>query len=173
MMQNWSIYLDALVSGIKKFLKWVAVFILVVIAIGFVKAFWPSEPEAPLTTAQRAAEEAKQKEWVAYKKLQDEGIKRGAIMAAALKKTARNPDSFRLENAQLIEGSGAICFTYRAQNGFGGMNIGYAVLSADGKDFKIQEQDGNAFVKLWNKECTRIGYDETENIRLLMSRVEN
>jgi len=125
-----------------------------------------------MTPAQRAAQQAEQKKHTAYEKFRDESVRRGAIMMAALKKTARNPGSFKLAEARAIEGSGAICFTYRAQNGFGGMNIGYAVLSADGKTIKIQEQDGDAFVKLWNKECTKQGYDYTDEIKQLISMVE-
>jgi hypothetical protein len=32
-----------------------------------------------------------------------------------------------------------------------GVNVGHAVLSADGKHFKTNEENG--FTKLWNKEC--------------------
>ncbi len=45
---------------------------------------------------------------------------------------------------------GAVCYDYRAQNGFGGMNLGHAVLSPKGQ-FKANESSG--FTSLWNKEC--------------------
>lgn len=52
------------------------------------------------------------------------------ITAAALtlKQNMRNPDSFVLESALLMSGKGSVCYTYRAQNGFGGMDRGRAVL---------------------------------------------
>lgn len=63
----------------------------------------------------------------------------------------RDPESFKLESALVINGTGAVCYDYRARNGFGGLNVGHAVLSPDGKTFKTNEEDG--FTKLWNKEC--------------------
>jgi hypothetical protein len=69
--------------------------------------------------------------------------------AKALRNSARNPDSFKLSQARLMD-DGAACYTYRAQNGFGGMNIGHAVLSPAGT---ILSEDAAGFTRLWNKEC--------------------
>ena len=87
----------------------------------------------------------------AAKKKQDEAVQRATVGAVALKKAMRDPESFKLESALVIEGTGAVCYGYRAKNGFGGMNMGHAVLSSDGKTFKTDEMNG--FTKLWNKEC--------------------
>jgi hypothetical protein len=87
----------------------------------------------------------------AAKKRQDEAVNRAAIGARILKKATRNPDAFKLESAYVIHGSGAVCYEYRAQNGFGGMNAGQAVLSSDGKKFLTNEMNG--FTRLWNQEC--------------------
>ena len=97
----------------------------------------PSKPETPEQTA--------------AKKKQDEAVQRATVGAIALKKTMRDPESFKLKSALVIDGTGAVCYDYRAKNGFGGMNVGHAVLSSDGKSFKTSEMDG--FTKLWNKEC--------------------
>lgn len=92
-----------------------------------------------------------QKEIAENKKKDDEAIQKATIGAIALKKAMRDPESFKLESALVINGTGAVCYDYRARNGFGGVNVGHAVLSADGKRFKTNEEDG--FTKLWNKEC--------------------
>ena len=89
-----------------------------------------------------------------------------AITAVALqlKNNMRNPDSFKLESALLIAGADAVCFTYRAQNGFGGMNRGHAVLTGARFDPKLSGREVFAnvqlktseepgFTRLWNKEC--------------------
>lgn len=70
--------------------------------------------------------------------------------AALLKMGMRDPDSFKLESTEVIDGTGTVCYQYRARNGFDGMNRGGAVLTKDGI-FKTNEEDG--FTKLWNKEC--------------------
>jgi hypothetical protein len=54
---------------------------------------------------------------------------------------------------------GAVCYEFRSQNGFGGMNSGQAVLSLSGQ-FKTNEMSG--FAVLWNRECAgKTGMDET------------
>jgi hypothetical protein len=61
--------------------------------------------------------------------------------AEALKSRMRNPASFELHSAVLMS-SGAICYTYRAANGFGGVNVEYAVETPKGK-ISILGTDGN------------------------------
>lgn len=77
----------------------------------------------------------------------------GLSPGRSLKKAMRDPDSFKLESALMIDATGAVYYEYRARNGFGGLNVGVAVISCDGKHFKVKENDGNSFVALWNKEC--------------------
>jgi hypothetical protein len=66
-----------------------------------------------------------------------------------LRNAVRNPDAFKLMRV-LVMDDGAACYEYRAQNGFGGMNGGRAVLSPDG-DLETTETAG--FRALWKKEC--------------------
>lgn len=117
---------------------------------------------ASLSPEMRAAEEKRQREkdaanreaerqMAADKKKADERVQRASAGAVLLKKSMRNPDSFKLESALVISGSGAVCYDYRAQNGFGGINAGHAVLAPDGKKFLTSDMDG--FSRLWNKEC--------------------
>ncbi|HTW64351.1 MAG TPA: zinc ribbon domain-containing protein [Bryobacteraceae bacterium] len=70
--------------------------------------------------------------------------------AKDLRNSMRNPDAFRLSEV-LIMKDDAVCYTYRAQNGFGGMNVGRAVMAPDGR-FEASE-NGSKFYALWNKEC--------------------
>jgi hypothetical protein len=44
----------------------------------------------------------------------------------AIRDAMREPGSFQVSKALVME-DGAGCITYRARNGFGGMNVGYAV----------------------------------------------
>lgn len=79
----------------------------------------------------------------------------------------RNPDSFKLSNA-LLMGNGTVCYEYRAQNGFGGMNVGHAVLTEKGA-IKTNEMEGGT--KLWNHECAnKSGYDKTWEINYAIGK---
>jgi hypothetical protein len=78
--------------------------------------------------------------------------------AKQLMEAMRNPASFKLSNALLMD-NGAVCYEYRAQNGFGGTNVGHAVLTAKGT-IKTNEMEGGP--KLWSRECAnKSGYDKT------------
>lgn len=98
-------------------------------------------PEPPPETPEQAA--ARQQK--------DAAVQQATAGAKMLKKAMRDPDSFKLDSALVVNGSGAACYEYRAKNGFGGTNRSQAVLSGDGKKFKASEMDG--FNRLWNKEC--------------------
>jgi hypothetical protein len=103
-----------------------------------------------------------------------------AATATQIRKTMRNPESFVLESALLIQGTDAVCFEYRAQNVFGGMNRGRAVLSGarfvpglDGQAVLAQAQlktsDEPGFSRLWNKECAnKTGVEKGNLVRRAM-----
>jgi hypothetical protein len=94
----------------------------------------------------------------AEKQKRDATFTRAAVGAKQLRSSMRNPDSFKLSEV-LLMGDGAVCYEYRAQNGFGGLNVGQAVLSPKGQ-FKVSDSSG--FTRLWNKECAgKTGTDET------------
>jgi hypothetical protein len=100
----------------------------------------PSSSKPPETPEQKAERERK-----------DAAVQRATVGAVVLKKSMRDPESFKLESALVIDGSRAVCYDYRAKNGFGGTNVGQAVLAGDGTTFKTSEMAG--FTRLWNKEC--------------------
>lgn len=94
-------------------------------------------------------------------------IAAATVIARSLKRSMRDPDSFKLGSVRLIENSDAICYEYRAHNGFGGVNVGHAVLSATGK-FKTDEADG--FAPLWNKECAhKLGVQVVDAVTFLLN----
>jgi hypothetical protein len=92
-------------------------------------------------------------------------LARAAQGASSLKKAMRNPASFDLSQVLAMK-DGAVCYEYRAQNGFGGFNVERAVLSPKGK-FKGSDDEG--FAGLWNRECAgKTGDDQTANVKLLL-----
>lgn len=117
--------------------------VTIFIAIPFVIGIFASSTTT--TTEQLTPEQAE------ARKKKDEAIQRASIGAIALKKATRDPEGFKLESAFVIEGTGVVCYSYREKNEYGGVNVASAILSADGKRFKTNVEDG--FTKLWNKEC--------------------
>lgn len=95
-------------------------------------------------------ESAKSPEQRAHDQLMAQLYSRGQQGANTLRKSMRNPDSFSLEETFASTGPGAICYTYRAQNGFGGMNREQAVLRKSGK-FVSSKDSG--FTNAWNADC--------------------
>ena len=125
-------------SGCTMALAWIfGIFIGVAILGALITGSQNNQPPAP-SPEQKAADQKK-----------EERFQRAVAGAKQLQQSMRNPDSFKLAQV-LIMDDGAVCYDYRAQNGFGGMNLGHAVLSPKGQ-FKANESSG--FTSLWNKEC--------------------
>lgn len=138
-------------GSLVKFLAW---FFGIIVGLGFVGAmsskFGPSTP-APSPAEQNAKRAADA--------IDEMKVERAVLGAKQLRDSMRNPDSFKLSQA-LIMDDGAVCYEYRAQNGFGGMNVGQAALSPKGK-FKSSESEG--FSALWKRECAnKLGTDKTQ-----------
>jgi len=94
-------------------------------------------------------------------------IARAANAAIELKHAMRDPDSFQLSSVSIIYPTKAACYEYRSRNGFGGMNVGQAVLSPKGL-FKTNGMDG--FRALWKSECTgKRGYEEADAVTYLLA----
>jgi len=78
--------------------------------------------------------------------------------AKSLKEAMRNPDSFKLVKVITLD-DGTSCYEYRAQNGFGGMDVGRAVVTPKGR---ISISDSDGFASTWNKSCAnKSGEDNT------------
>jgi hypothetical protein len=98
---------------------------------------------------------------------EDAMIAKAANVAIKLKGAMRDPDSFRLSSVLVIYPTNAICYEYRARNGFGGMDVGEAVLSPKGI-FRANEMDG--FHALWRSECSgRRGREEVDAVTFLLN----
>jgi hypothetical protein len=72
--------------------------------------------------------------------------------AQALQREMRNPSSFELLEAIYGDG-GAVCYRYRAQNGFGGMNVERVVIGPRATFVRQESKDGAAFAQSWNSTC--------------------
>jgi len=137
-------------SGFVKFLAVMFGFCVLVAIIAMIAAGPNANVQSAPSPAQQAAN---QKEEAAFQ--------RAVQGAKQLRDSMRNPDSFKLGQT-LVMNDGAVCYDYRAQNGFGGMNVGHAVLAPSGI-FKTDESSG--FRTFWNKECTgKTGLDKTWEI---------
>jgi len=85
--------------------------------------------------------------------------------ALTLKNAMRNPDSFKLASVTAMD-SGTVCYQYRSQNGFGGMNVGKAVLLKN-NDIITNEMEG--FSKKWNKVCAgKTGENVVDYVEMLL-----
>ena len=120
------------------FVKFVAWCFGIVLAAGMLgsildKGAKPSNEKPPTPAEERAKSEA------------DARVQAGYLGAVTLKGAMRNPESFKLYSALLMT-NGAVCYDYRAQNGFGGMNRERAVLTTAGA-LKLNDSG------LWNKQC--------------------
>lgn len=110
------------------------------IAVGALHWINPPPKPAPLSPQRQARQLARQIE-----------INRAHQALKALKESMRNPASFQLIAGWFMK-DGTVCFEYRAQNGFGGMDIGHTVWPAGGSKLVDDE------VK-WNQLCAgKSGY---------------
>jgi hypothetical protein len=119
----------------KVWIAFLSICALLAIAGGAVKLFAPD--------AVRRMQEAKhaQGELNAERDLREKEAHRGL---ATLKSMMRNSDSFVLESALIMSDGQTVCYTYRSENGFGGMNRENAVLSAG--TLRISRDD-------WDRLC--------------------
>jgi hypothetical protein len=99
---------------------------------GFAAGVSGTNPGTQTETAQD--KEQKHRDYQAY------------LAAKALKASLRNPDSRSFEQILVNDDGSVICITYRAQNGFGGMNIGHVVF----KDGDPSESHAS-----WRAHCAR------------------
>ena len=72
---------------------------------------------------------------------------RAAMGAASILGAARNPDSVHFTSV-LIMKDGTVCYAYRAQNGFGGLNREFAILSPNPKTKYLSRSSAS-----WNAHC--------------------
>jgi len=103
----------------------------------------------------------------AEEKAEDKFLVSAVMGAKSLKAAMRDPDSFKLESALLMGNGDAVCYSYRARNGFNGMNVGYAVLVP--KTSVLLSSDSQGFTSAWKKSCNgKTGSEVVGNVLQLM-----
>lgn len=106
----------------------------------------------------------------AVKRKDDIASGRAIRGAKPLRDSMRNPDAFTLDRV-LIMTDRTACYTYRAQKGFGGMNVGYAPLTPI-QQFKTDEMSG--FGSLWKRRCAnKTGEDKTRPVEYGLEHLGN
>jgi hypothetical protein len=122
-----------------------------------------SSPEKPPDQAQliREAEERSRQENEAAE--ESTSNTRAAMGGASIIAAARNPESVKFESVGLLKDE-TVCYRYRAQNGFGGMNREFAVLLPKGKNLQTSSSAWNLHCA--NREGTDITYFVTERAAL-------
>jgi hypothetical protein len=135
------------------------------IILGLFNMFDDTPTSSTSVTSPTLASEKKEAE----KKQTDDSKKETLALAGAmiLKRNMRNPDRFKVESALVTPGETAVCYSYRAENGFGGLNYGRAVLDCKKETIKTNEMAG--FSKAWNKNCAnRKCTDLTEYVKMMV-----
>jgi hypothetical protein len=132
---------------------------LLLIVLGAIVIVRIASPDSPSLVASQVQTEAT-KQQRAKEELEQEHAVEGAI---ALRKAMRNPDSFKLESVHVVE-SGAVCYQYRAQNGFGGTNLEFAVLPPGAQRFNFNASG-------WNAQCAhKPHHDQTWAVQTRMGK---
>lgn len=98
----------------------------------------------------------------AAKAKRDTQLQKAGAGALVLKNAMKDPEAFELKSL-VVKPNGTACYEYRGKNSFGATFPNSAVLSSKGK-LLTQEQSGNSFVAIWNKECTSAGGDEIADL---------
>jgi hypothetical protein len=99
--------------------------------------WWIAKPEPPTATqtVQAPRNAVQEMQWNAV-------LRAGASIRAAM----RNPQSLVYDGIWANDDASLMCFQYRAQNGFGGMNKEFVV---------IQKGAASQSPSAWNKNCTK------------------
>ncbi|MER1941091.1 hypothetical protein ABS755_10340 [Castellaniella sp. FW104-16D08] len=118
----------------------------------------PDTPSTDTAETTKAKEEERLKKLAAKTKEDTEKAAAKARLYAisfgemAIKQSLRDPDSLQWEWKAVNLDNGALCYLYRAKNGFGGYNREGTVI-VDGKSYTSNAQ--------WNKYCGKTGnYEE-------------
>lgn len=117
----------------------------VIIGLAMFQCTMQSEKSKDEKAAIQAAKSPEQiKRETEEKAAEELRFQKTVIFLNGLKKSARNPQTFKTESIAANHDASVICVEFRAQNGFGGINKEFAVY-AKGK----ASQDA----KVWNKRC--------------------
>ncbi len=119
---------------------WVSMAVIVFMIVLVIMA--PSKKSNPVSEQQAREEAAERK----VSKFNDDGrLFISQQVRRTIREGARNPDSVEFDQIGINEDGSVICVEFRAENGFGGMNL-EQVMYLDGKP----KTDSTS----WNKHCT-------------------
>jgi hypothetical protein len=125
-----------------------------------------AEEKGAVESARVATQNAEAAEKAANEKKYADLSTRAALGAASLKTSMRSPDSLKLDTVLGMD-DGTICYEYRAQNGFGGMNQETAALLPHANALTTSDA-------AWNKHCAhKQGQNVKYNAENLMNLYYN
>ena len=128
---------------------------LAVVCIGLAAAFSPRDAA---TGAAEQAKAASDQKAIDLKEKRFDVAVGGAVM---LRKAMRNPDSFKVSSAFVAEDASSVCYEYRSQNGFGGMNVAHVIATSSA----FVGSSNPRFHALWKKNCSgKIGYEAAADV---------
>ena len=173
-MSGVTYQLGRVFGRLPKFARWLVV---LMIAAALVWLLSPSPPK-PKTAEEIAAEQiaaagaaarasaaaAAAAAKKAEEEKKDSELRIMVAGARSLKKNMRDPDSFVLETA-LQMSSGAVCYAYRAKNGFGGYNRAVAYYDPETQFLVDGERDPDGY----NAKCGgKMGADHTKSVNFYL-----
>jgi len=94
----------------------------------------------------------------------DEALAVNVMAVQVLKRSMKNPDSFKLESALRMK-DGTLCLNYRATNSFNAVVPGAAVIA---QKTAATSDDRDKFRPLWNKHCAGKQGEDVKVIRWLL-----
>jgi hypothetical protein len=109
----------------------------------------PAPPPPPPTPAQ-----------VAAKAVSDARFNSTVHVLASIKAAMREPDSLKWESIRANEDGTVVCATYRARNGFGGMNVEHAAFA---------KGSISTSASAWNKNCAGKSLYEMKSARYALN----
>lgn len=124
----------------------------------------PTPAQIAVAKVQQAAAQAQEAAANAAKGKQDQEFTVVVLGAMELRKAMRNPASFQIALAKRMPK--AVCYEYRSQNGFGGMNVGHAVMTNE-----ALLTSGDAMLQAWDRDCAKqSGRDYTKLVNVELGR---
>src|SRR5262245_16227369 len=120
----------------------------------------------PAATQNDEAELAAKRNRLRQQEEHDQAMRRVLDMTRQLKALMKNPTSFELvQTVQTIDG--AMCFTYRATNSFGGVVPGRFVFVSNGDQFLVNDDSPRMSWEQWQKRCTGVLFKDYTASRMV------
>lgn len=134
-----------------KFFGLLLLIVFAALVAGKVSPSPPAPPPPKLSPEEQAKKDADHARWVSQ-----------VLLVRALKKSMKNPDSFKVEDAtELVDGT--ICISYRATNSFNAIVPGHAVVPLSGAI--VTSDDKGRFAARWNATCAKKAGRNIRHIR--------